>query len=264
MKKTTLILLLISFAFISIGYQNHNDAEMSNYQSFQKGEFLKFRIHYGIINAGYATLEMTESHKNGQTLHHAKGKGWTVGAARWFAKIDDIYESHFTKINLKPIHFKRRVDEDGYKISRDLYFDHNAKKVTIEDLEKETKEDVSIGNVQDMISAFYYLREIDLSNIKAGDEKRVDLFFDGETVPFKLKFIKKETIKTSLGKFKTWKMQPLVQKGRIFEGQESVTLWITDDANKVPIRIKAALVVGSIKVDLDDYSGLVENLEFVE
>lgn len=261
MKRLTYILLLISFTLFSVSYQNHNDASTPTYDSFKKGEFLKWRIHYGLINAGYATLEMDESHKNGQTLYHAKGKGWTVGAARWFAKIDDIYESHFTKSDLKPVFFKRRVNEDGFRISRDLHFDHNAKKVTINDLEKKTKQEEKIGNVQDMVSAFYFLREIDLSNIKEGDEKRVDLFFDGETVPFKLKFIKRETIKTSLGEFKTWKMKPMVQKGRIFEGQDSVTLWISDDANKVPIRIQAKLVVGSIKVDLDDYSGLVTELK---
>ncbi|MNL76302.1 hypothetical protein D3C87_2022480 [compost metagenome] len=50
--------------------------------------------------------------------------------------------------------------------------------------------------------------------------------------------------------------KPLVQTGRVFKEKESVTLWITDDNNKVPVRIKADLAVGSLKADLDEYKGL--------
>ena len=50
--------------------------------------------------------------------------------------------------------------------------------------------------------------------------------------------------------------RPLVQSGRVFKEQESLTVWISDDDNKLPIRIKASLAVGSIKADLDEYRGL--------
>jgi len=264
MKKSIFILFLTTIAFLSTGYQHHNTSTTLTDSSFKKGEWLKFRIHFGIINAGYATLKLDEASKDGELLHHAIGKGWTVGAVKWFFTVKDNYESYFTKRNIKPIQFKRRVNEDGYIISRDLYFNHKAKEVTIDDLKEKTKTQVAIDNVQDMVSAFYYLREIDLSNIKEGDEKMVNLFFDGETYPFKLKFLKRETIKVRLGEIKSWKIRPLVQKGRVFEGQESLTIWISDDKNKIPIRIKAALVVGSLKADLDKYSGLAHPINFAD
>jgi hypothetical protein len=263
MKKTLSITLIIFLSFLGTSYQHHYNTTDVSHQSFKNGEWLKFRIHYGFINAGYATLELENSYKNGQILHHAKGKGWTVGAAKLFYTIDDNYESYFTKDKIKPIEFKRRVDEDGYIIRRDLFFDHSNKQVTIQDLEKNTEKQVAINNVQDMVSAFYYLRNIDFNNIKEGDEQRVDLFFDGETFPFKLKFLEIEEVSTRLGTIEAWKIRPLVQKGRVFEGQESLTIWISNDKNKIPVRIKASLVVGSLKADLDDYSGLVENLNFV-
>jgi hypothetical protein len=50
--------------------------------------------------------------------------------------------------------------------------------------------------------------------------------------------------------------RPLVQSGRVFKEQESVTVWISDDENKIPIRIQASLAVGSIKADLEAYKGL--------
>jgi hypothetical protein len=233
--------------------------------SYQEGEFLKFRIHYGFLNAGYATLKLTNSVIGGQQLYHAVGKGWTVGVSSLFYNIEDYYDSHFTMgKQVKPIKFIRRVDEGGYIIKRDMFFDHKKKKVTIDDLTKQHKKVMDIHDVQDLVSSFYHLRNYDLSKIKEGDELLVNLFFDEEEYPFKLQFLKKEIIESDFGKIQTWKIRPLVQKGRVFEGQESLTLWISDDANKLPIRIKASLVVGSIKADLTEYDGLIQRLAIVK
>jgi len=267
MQHFIIILFLLSFLSAGNAQEFAAMAEETNseaaYSSFQEGEWLKFRIHFGFINAGYATLKLKNTKKNGQDLYHAIGKGWTSGAARLFYKINDNYESYFTKDSIKPIRFKRRVNEDGYLIRRDLYFDHNSKQVTIDDLEKKTKTEVAIKNVQDMISAFYYLRNIDLTTIEEGDKLSVDLFFDGETYPFKLEFLEKDILKTKFGKINTWRIRPLVQKGRVFEGQESLTIWITDDDNKLPIRVKASLAVGSLKADLDEFRSLAHPFKIV-
>lgn len=265
------IISLLLFTFFSGGNAQEFTAvtEYTNIasksSSFQEGEWLKFRIHYGFINAGYATLKLKNKKKEGKTLFHAIGKGWTTGAASLFFKVNDNYESFFTKDDIKPIRFKRRVNEGGYLIRRDLYFNHDSKQVTIDDLEKKTKTEATIKDVQDLISAFYYIRNLDLSNVKEGDKLSVDLFFDGETYPFKLEFLEKDILKTKFGKIKTWRIRPLVQKGRVFEGQESLTIWISDDENKLPIRIKAALAVGSLKADLDEFRSLKHSFKvFVE
>ena len=260
MKKVVLILLsAMSFAFAPGA-----TAPGRSIHSYQSGEWLKFRIHFGFLNAGYATLNLKESTYRGKKVYHAKGKGWTTGAARLFYDINDRYESIFTRDEVKPLHFIRRVDEGGYRISRDLYFNHDKGEVLIKDREKNTEEKTKISNVQDMLSAFYHLRNVDLNNISEGDEIQEDLFFDGEKFPFKLKFLKREILKTKFGEIPTWRIRPMVQKGRVFEGQESLTVWISDDDNKVPLRIKAALVVGSLKVDLEDYAGLAHPLEFTD
>ena len=264
MKKSTLILFLISLVFISSGYQNHYNTNTMTNQSFKTGEWLKFRVHYGIINAGYATLEIKDTYKNGEAVHHAIGNGWTIGAAGWVFDVEDKYDSYFTKGNIKPIEFTRRVDEGGYIIKRDLHFDYMRDLVTVNDIEENTTSYASIGKVQDMLSTLYYLRNIDLSTIVVGDEIEVDLFFDGETYTFKLKFLAQEEVKIKLGKIKAWKIRPIVQKGRVFKEKESLTIWISDDKNKIPIRIKANLAVGSLKADLDDYSGLAHDFDIID
>ncbi|MGK9517788.1 DUF3108 domain-containing protein, partial [Salmonella enterica subsp. enterica] len=82
------------------------------------------------------------------------------------------------------------------------------------------------------------------------------MFFDNETTKFKLKFVGREDITTKFGTVPTMIFKPLVQSGRVFKEKESVTLWITDDGNKLPVRVKADLAVGSIKADLDAFKGL--------
>jgi hypothetical protein len=47
-----------------------------------------------------------------------------------------------------------------------------------------------------------------------------------------------------------------VQSGRVFKEKESLTVWVTDDKNKMPILIKAELAVGSLKASLTEFKGL--------
>jgi hypothetical protein len=82
------------------------------------------------------------------------------------------------------------------------------------------------------------------------------MFFDENNYDFKLRYLGKEIIKTKFGKVATVKFRPLVQAGRVFKEDESLTVWVSDDQNKIPLRIKASLAVGSLRADLDAYKGL--------
>ncbi|MCJ7757999.1 MAG: DUF3108 domain-containing protein, partial [Gillisia sp.] len=83
-----------------------------------------------------------------------------------------------------------------------------------------------------------------------------NMFFDDENHNFKLKFLGREVLNTKFGKIATLKFRPYVMAGRIFKEEEALTLWITDDKNKMPIRIKADLTVGSLNADLEEFKGL--------
>ena len=107
-----------------------------------------------------------------------------------------------------------------------------------------------------MMSSFYFLRNISTSNLEKGDEIALDMFLDSQVYPFKLLFLGREVLRTKFGKVKSLIFRPLVQSGRIFKAQESVTIWITDDANKIPIKMMASLSVGSLRAELEEYKGL--------
>jgi hypothetical protein len=248
MKK---ILILIIFT-ITAGFSTQKE------RAFDVGEWFKFRIHYGVINAGYATLEVKEAVRNNKKVYHAIGKGYTTGMSRFFFKVDDTYESYFDKETGNPYQFVRKIDEGGYTKNQEGFIDQGTDKVTVKDY-KNKKEKVLVvpNNVQDIMSTFYFLRNHPMiDKMKIGESISVDMFFDDETTKFKLKYIGKEDIDTKYGTIPTMIFRPLVQSGRVFKEEESLTVWISDDDNKIPVRIKASLAVGSIKADLDGFKGL--------
>jgi hypothetical protein len=242
-----LLLLLITVSF---------DSQKPD--AYDSGEWFKFRIHYGFINAGYATLEVKEAIKDNKKICHAIGKGYTVGMSRFFFKVDDNYESYFDKVTNKPFQYVRKIDEGGYTKNQEGFFDQEKNKVLVKDYKNKTEKTFSVTeNVQDIVSTFYFLRNHpNIDKLKVGESIVVDMFFDDEVYKFKLKFIGKEDLKTKFGTAPTMIFRPIVQSGRVFKEEESLTVWISDDENKIPLRIKASLAVGSIKADLDSFKGL--------
>ena len=226
--------------------------------AYDSGEWFKFRIHYGFINAGYATLEDKEAIKDNKNIYHAIGKGYTVGMSRFFFKVDDNYESYFDKVTNKPFQYVRKIDEGGYTKNQEGFFNQEKNKVLVKDYKNKTEKTFSVTeNVQDIVSTFYFLRNHpNIDKLKVGESIVVDMFFDDEVYKFKLKFIGKEDLKTKFGTAPTMIFRPIVQSGRVFKEEESLTVWISDDENKIPLRIKASLAVGSIKADLDSFKGL--------
>ena len=92
--------------------------------------------------------------------------------------------------------------------------------------------------------------------MKVNESFDINMFFDNENYVFKLKFLGVETIRSKFGRIKCMKFRPLVQSGRVFEEQESVTLWVSEDKNRLPIRLQADILVGSIKADLENFKNL--------
>jgi hypothetical protein len=231
-------------------------------KAFKEGEFLEYRIHYGIINAGRAELRVKNlEFRAGRPVFHVVGTGRTVGMAEVFFRTRDKYESWIDADSLVPHEFIRDVDEGGYIIKRHLHFDHAQQKVKDNLHKVDTVFDIP-KNVQDMLSAFYYARTIDGSNLKKGDLIPISVFLDHEVFTFQLKFLGKDKVKSKFGKINCLKFMPYVQSGRVFKEKEGITLWVSDDESKVPIRMEAELAVGSIKMDLSNYKNVHPPLKF--
>jgi hypothetical protein len=107
------------------------------------------------------------------------------------------------------------------------------------------------------MSALFYLRNtVDENTLKKGDEFELKMFFDEENFDFKVKYLGKEVIDTKFGDVRCLIFKPYVKSGRVFKEEESVTVWISDDKNKIPIQIKAELAVGSLVARIEHFKGL--------
>lgn len=250
MKKTWISILIILVVHTSFAQSQ---------SAFDKGEWFKFKMSYsGWMKAGEATLTVRDSKIKGREVFHVVGKGKTTGAVSWFFKVRDRYESYFDKTSGLPYKFIRDIDEGGHTKRLNIEFDQENHKAYINNIKHKQKSVIDTKpNVQDMISAFYFLRNnYETDDITEGDEVNLDMFFDSENYNFKLKFLGRETINTKFGKVKCLVFRPYVMAGRVFKEQESLTLWVSADDNKVPLRIKANLAVGSLRADLEAFKGL--------
>ena len=248
MKKLILLVLFIT----TVSFDSRNE------DAFIVGEWFKFRIHYGIVNAGYATLEVKDAVVNNKKVFHVVGKGYTTGVSKLFFKVEDVYESYIDKQTGNPYQFVRKINEGGYTKDQEGFFNQTENTVLVKDYKHKTEKSYKItNNAQDILSSFYYLRNYpNIDKIKPGDFVAIDMFFDDEITKFRLKFVGRENITTKFGVVPTMVFRPSVQKGRVFKEEESLTIWITDDDNKLPVRIKASLAVGSLKADLESFKGL--------
>ena len=257
MKKVFLFALFLTY----FGVQSQ-----SSQSAFKTGEWLKFRMHYGFLNASYATLQVNSTTIDDKPVYHVVGHGETTGVASWFFKVDDTYESYFDKRDGKPYRFVRKIDEGGYTKDVEINFDHNASKAELNDKKNKKKLNFTLeNNIQDLISAFYFLRNnYKTEDLEVGKAITLKMLYDDDGIfDFKLKYLGLEVLNTKYGKVECLKFRPLVQSGRVFKEQESLSLWVSNDDNRIPIRIKADLAVGAIKADLDGYNGLKHQFKII-
>lgn len=224
------------------GHAQHN---------FQAGEILEYVLHYGPVNAGKATGTLTYATIDGKKVFYSEGLAQSTGLADRLYKVRDIYGSWFDPVTLLPVKSNRDISEGKYKRKDEVSYDHSNGKAYSPSGEHEVPKDI-----RDMVSVLYYIRSLDFDTIRVGDIIPINTFFDDELFPFDIRYRGKEKVKIKMGEFNCLKLVPFVEPGRIFESEDDMTIWISDDANKVPVRVKFDLMIGSIKCDLTSYSGL--------
>jgi len=243
---------------------NFNTINSQEFKPFKSGEWLKYKISYsGWFKAGEATMVLTNDTLDNKKFYHVVAIGKTVGPINWFFKVNDRYESYFDKKNTSPYKFIRNINEGGYTKNLSIYFDHNLEKAIINNIKTNEKTEKNINaNSHDLISIIYYLRRnFNFRDIDDNNEITINTFFDYQNNKMKMKYLLTEVINTTFGKIKCLKIKPYVKSGRIFKKKESLTVWVTADKNRIPIRVKADLAVGAIRVDLEAFSGLNNSFE---
>lgn len=235
--------------------------EWSN-NAWTGGEFLKYRVHYGVMNAGELEMRIEDELMpiGKRNVHHIHAKGRSYSGFDWFYKVRDHYQTYIDDKACQPLQFSKIMEEGTYKDSDFAIFNYKTK--TVSSAKKGTVK--FTGDVQDIISSIYYARTLNVKDAKAGDVFPLQVYMDGEVYDLKIKFIKREVIKTDVGKINAIKIIPVVVADRVFKDQEGLELWVSDDENKMPLRVKADLLVGSIKADIMSFSKLKHPLNYAK
>jgi hypothetical protein len=215
---------------------------------FLPGEVLTYRVHYGFINAGEAVLkvgEKVERARNNRPAYRIEAVGRSTGAFSRFM----------------PAFAYRYVEENKYRLKEEASFDYARKQVLVKNSSRPDSLIPISDPIQDMVSGYYNLRQVDYSNLHNGDVLDINAYFDSKLYRFRIRFVGKETIKTKWGRVRTLVLSPIMPENSLFNGENSIRLWMSDDRNRIPLKVKAELFVGAVELDLSSYSGTRVPLE---
>ena len=247
-----LVLSLALLFFFSITRAQHTYLPEP---AFKDGERITFTVFYNVIgmyvNAGTAVFTTNLRRYNNTMAYHVVAEGVTNRKYDWIFKVRDRYESYFDTDKFRSLKFERKIHEGDFKHHEVILF--NRKNHTAFSRNKVYKTPPS---VMDVINAVYYARNIDYDAYRPGDKISLDIFLDGEVYNTYIRYLGKEVVKTKYGKFNAIKLRPMLIRGSVFDGGEKMTLWVTDDANHIPVRAESPISVGSIKIDMMDYENL--------
>ena len=207
---------------------------------FQAPEYFLFDINWGFINAGQATLELLQGEK--PNLWQIRSLAWCNQSFQTFYPVADTLISTIDKKGIYPVRFEKHLHEGSYEAHIKSWFDQQIHMAWLQDTVCDIK-----PFTHDVLSAFYYIRTQDLE---------VGQTFNLAAVSGKKKYNlvvichKKETIEVPAGKFKTIVVEPKVKGVGLFKAKGKLTIWLTDDEKRIPVRMRSKIPVGSITADL--------------
>jgi len=259
-----LLVLLVAFGFAVSGFESRDTMRRLENDSFTSGEKLEYKVHYGLINAAEAVIDIDNDIQtiNNRPCYKVNVFGKTTGSFDFFLRVRDTWRSYIDTVSIVPQRFHRNIEEGKYRKKENIMFDHYKNLATVEG-KKETNTYKVPDNVQDIVSGIYYLRTLDYDKRKVGEPIRIQGFFDEEVFDFTVTYRGKTTVETKAGNIKAIRLVPKMPKNKLFDGEDAISVYLSDDKNKIPVLIQAEMFVGSVKVDLYKYKGLKSRLNVV-
>ena len=215
---------------------------------FGVGERLKFEIKYGFISAGTATLGIPETvTERGYECYRIVSLAESNSFFSAFFRVRDVAESYLDTRELVPRRFEKRLREGNFRAHDIVLFDHD-RHVALYPKRGDRLVPISVGS-QDILSSLYYVRMMDLT---VGRSTFIDNHADRKNYPLEIKVLRKERVKVPVGRFDCLVIEPVMRGAGLFSHQGRLTVWLTDDAARIPVLMKSKIMVGSITAVLTD------------
>jgi hypothetical protein len=227
-----------------------SDYRILKNESFQTGENYAFKIKYGFLTVGEASVNVDKEIflTNNRPCYKVTVVGRTAGMTTLF-KVKNTYVSYIDTLAFVPQKFMYSARENSYARDQSMVFSHALLEVT--KTEKDQKKTFKVPkNTQDVVSGYYFLRTLNYSSMSMGQIVSAPLFFDEDLYSMKVKYGGKARIGTKFGKINVVKLNPLLPNNQMFKGENAIRIWVTDDANKVPVKIEADFSIGTVIFEL--------------
>ncbi len=262
MKK--LLAVIGAVLLIGSGFTWMNTYRRVVNTSFGPGEHIEYRVHYGFLNAAEAFVDVAPTlyKVNDRPCFKVDVNGHTVGAFSLVTKVQDNWRSYIDTTAILPQKFYTSLRENKFHKEENITFNHLNNTVKAEE---RTERDVFKvpDNVHDVVSSYFFLRTVDFNKLPVGQVIEVPAFYDDTVYNMKVRYRGKETIKTRFGQINVLKLNPVLPKtGGFFKDDESIKIWVSDDVNKIPVKVEVELGIGSLDMDLRRHAGLKQPLKF--
>ncbi len=267
--KIILIFMFISFNIhaedINQKICSNFNTETDNTVNFQwrnlnkklpKKEKICFNVSWKFIKVGEAVLEIKDIVEiNNRKAYHICSTAKTLSLLDTFYKVRDANQSWFDVESLCSLKFMADINEGDWVKKQKIDFDHINAKYILEEEGEFTVGDTKRW-VQDVLSALYYFRTIDL---EVGDEYLFDAHANKDTWILKTKVTGRERIKTKAGVFDCFILEPAMRENTgIFKAKGGLKVWITADNKRIPVKMMTKIPIGSIIAEIDSYQNINE------
>ena len=251
-----LFILSISLNTLSQTDSFNGDFRVLENHAFKEGEKLTFDVNYGFVTAGIAVMAIpTIKRISGREAYHVTFEVNSVPSFDMFYKVRDRYETYIDVEGLFPWRFEQHIREGGYTRDFSAFFDQRKGKA------KTSEGEYSIPlYVNDIVSAFYYARTLDYSNMKVNDLIHLQNFYKDKVYNLDVKYLGKEVVEVPAGKFECIIVEPLVKEGGLFKHEGNIIVWLTNDELKMPVKVRTKVVIGYVEAKLTNYEGLAGEL----
>ena len=245
---------LLCLAYISIGPACAQ--ESSDDLPFRAGEKLFFEARWEFIKAGEAVLEILPVEEfGGVETYHFVMTVRTMPYADLFYKVRDRMDSYTDTAMTHSLLYKQR--QRG-KRKRDIVvtMDWEQSQAQYSNSGEQRPPIALMSGAFDPLSVFYAFRAMQLV---VDRELRVPVTDGKKCVLGKGKVIRRERIRTQMGEFDTFLVEPSLEHiGGVFAKSKDAKLkiWVTADQWKIPVRVQSQVVVGSFYAELTAVEGV--------
>ena len=251
---------LILLTSLGLSWQQSNAKPDSTF-SIRKGEYLRMNIHYTIFDAGIVEIKIDTGYQTIENHRCIKitATGKTTGALGLMAYINDFWTSYIDSASLKPYQFQRIIKENSFEKEEMTVFDRELQAAVVSTQEGKSKYYVETypvpENIHDMISGYLALRRFDFNSIRKNDTLIEKIFLEDKVFEIKFKYLGKKNIHTKLGKKRAILLSPILPENKMFDNGEAISVWISDDKYRIPLRLQGKLFIGAVEADIIEFDG---------